>query len=163
MNNRITKAIDIFLDAINEGTLAKGNCCACAVGNLVAHGMNGKISRLENSFNCNVKNNEWYNLFLTYVSSGQQDIRKENLDSPAVIACIEATEFTWEELAKIEHAFETNTKIYYANYYCYTREKIREDQINGLAAVIKVMETFDNIESDLYVNEFKNRVKKLIL
>ena len=57
MNNRITKAIDIFLDAINEGTLAKGNCCACAVGNLVAHGMNGKISRLENSFNCNVKNN----------------------------------------------------------------------------------------------------------
>ena len=40
MTPRIQKAIDIFLDAINQGTLAKGSCAACAVGNLVAHGLN---------------------------------------------------------------------------------------------------------------------------
>ena len=43
MTERISKAIDIFLDAVNNGTLAKGTCIACAVGNLVAHGMGGEI------------------------------------------------------------------------------------------------------------------------
>lgn len=38
MTQRVQKAIDIFLDAINNGTLAKGSCTRCAVGNLVRAG-----------------------------------------------------------------------------------------------------------------------------
>lgn len=163
MSNRITRAIDIFLDAINDGTLAKGKCMVCAVGNLVAHGMNGKISKVENGFICNVKNDRWYEAFVTYVNTTKQEIHEQNIDKPEVAACIEATEFNWKELAKIEYAFETNTEIYHIDYFRYTAEEIRQDQINGLAAVIKVMETFDNIEPDLYVDEFKNRVKELTL
>ena len=45
MTPRIQEAIDVFLDAINNGTLAKGTCTACAVGNLAAHYTNGKIFR----------------------------------------------------------------------------------------------------------------------
>jgi len=155
MTNRISNAIDVFLNAIKKGTLASGNCYACAVGNLVASGMGVKlISNLVASgigvklikiicnINDEVDNSNWSKLFSTF--GGIQTIYYKELDNLDVKQSIEATEFTWEELAKIEFAFEINTKIRFAAYALFTDEEIRKDQVKGLEAVIQVMLDFDD-------------------
>jgi len=143
MTPRIQKAIDIFLDAINERTLTKGNCAACAVGNLVATGMNIKLRPYTL---CENSNSDWGNLFYTD-ETGCQVYRKDLLSPTALKKAmdnIEATDFTETELMRIEHAFETNTKIRHESYYRYQKEQIRQDQIKGLAAVVEVMLEMDN-------------------
>lgn len=153
MTKRIEKAIDIFLDAVNNGTLAKGSCVACAVGNLVAHGMNGTISKVKSKygdydvFKSDVNNSSWSDAFLT--DKGEQKICGNNLNTPWVLSNVEATDFTVLELAQIEFAFENNTEIYYTEYYSATPQEIRADQIKGLEAVINVMMTFDEVEADV--------------
>jgi hypothetical protein len=155
MTKRIQTAIDIFLDAINEGTLAKGSCAACAVGNLVAYGMDAKIVKDGVFFDTEprVHNNIWGGLFCTVGNSQSvttniheaikhswyKDLRKS----------IKKIEFTIDELAKIEYTFETNTKIIHTQYDNYTKEEVRADQIKGLEAVVKLMLTFDEQVDDV--------------
>ncbi len=117
MTERIEKAIDIFLDALNKGTLAKGTCTACAVGNLVAHGMGINITptnlsngELDFEIDSPINNGSWGKLFITNFD-GYQNKHFENLNDPDVQTCIRATDFTWQELAKIENTFERNTSI----------------------------------------------------
>jgi hypothetical protein len=152
MTQRIIKAIDIFLDAINEGTLAKGNCSACAVGNLVAHGLGGKVSivntgvgryaKFEHPSDIWLDNSDWSNAFCT--DGGHQIKIPRSFGNQEVIKNIEATDFTLEELMQIEFAFETNTEIRLREYYFRSPQDIRADQIKGLEAVVKVMLTFED-------------------
>ncbi len=151
MTERVMKAVDIFLDAINEGTLAKGSCTACAVGNLVARGLGGKVKILSingHKFSTcidenrnHVENREWASAFRTY--NGKQSVEDVYLNNREVINNIEATDFTAKELMQIEYAFETNTKIEFSSYHLFYPKQIRADQINGLEAVVKVMLTFE--------------------
>lgn len=147
MTPRIQRAIDIFLDAINEGTLAKGSCAACAVGNLVANAINYKPV-IEGSFQ---PNTAWRFLFMT--SCGEQTITPYGSDYYYGIKqgkkLITKTEFTEKELAAIEFAFETNTEINFPKYEYHTKEKVRADQIKGLEAVINLMLTFDEQTDDV--------------
>ena len=145
MTGRIERAIDVFLDAINKGTLAKGSCTACAVGNLVAHGLGAKIQ--PRSFHCNMDNTHWSDFFWSTSVGPVVTFRK--MYDPNVIENIEATEFNWKELSRIEHAFESNAKIHADDYQRYSKEKIRADQIKGLEAVIKVMLEFDDQKLDV--------------
>lgn len=152
MTERISKAIDIFLDAVNNGTLAKGTCIACAVGNLVAHGLGGEIKfnperDHENMFLSNVENAEWKYAFCT--RQGKQEINDWWFKQEDVKRNIRATDFNIDELAQIEFAFETNTKIDIYEYKEVTAEEIRADQIKGLEAVINVMMTFDDVKADV--------------
>jgi hypothetical protein len=155
MTKRIQTAIDIFLDAINEGTLAKGSCVACAVGNLVANGMDAKVIPNGVFFETepSVPNAIWSSLFCT--SDNRQfvksDIHEEIKDSwyQVLQKAIKKIEFTIDELAKIEYAFETNTKIIHTQYDNYTKEEVRADQIKGLEAVVKLMLTFDEQVDDV--------------
>jgi hypothetical protein len=154
------EAIDVFLDAINEGSLAKGSCVACAVGNLVAHGLGGKVTidnglaSFEHPWSGFLDNSRWSDAFCTY-NTGRQKVDRGALRRFTVIRNIEATDFTAEELMQIEYAFEMNTKIHFMSYYRYTPQQIREDQINGLAAVVKVMLSFEDKElaTDALVQE----------
>jgi len=156
--NRITRAIDIFLDAINKGTLAKGTCSACAVGNLVAKGRLEIDSR--GSIGCSgFDNTAWADAFCTN-ENGQQ-VYTHNMTDPKVLFNVEQTEFTIEELIAIEFTFETNTKLDYFYYSRSTPEEIRADQIAGLSAVIKVMESFTE-EQESYVEDFVERAKLLV-
>ena len=150
MTQRVQKAIDIFLDAINNGTLAKGSCKACAVGNLVRVGYIEKYGTEPNG----IVHNAWSSIFVTN-SRGQTNkisIYLQNSESFCGVfnnpgdpkTSVESTDFTVEELAAIEYAFETNTKISHENYWLYTKEEIRKDQIKGLEAVVKVMLSFEN-------------------
>lgn len=168
MEKRVQNAIDIFLDAINDGTLAKGTCIACAVGNLVAKGLDAKIVKSNNCANyfaCTEENTHWSNLFVTTSSSVSgtigQVIRRDCIDDPDVVKNISATEFTWQELAKIEYAFETNTKIHNNEYNSYKKKEIRADQINGLKAVVEVMLTFSN-DTETSVSEVFTKKAELI-
>lgn len=144
MTERIEKVINIFLDAINEGTLAKGTCVACAVGNLVAHGMNLNIKDLD--WCTFTPNTEWRKLFCEGVIRINA---QAYIQDAAFIQNIQATDFTWRELAEIEKVFESNTKIMHCEYEIFSEEDVRLDQINGLKAVIEVMMTFDKVKDDV--------------
>lgn len=172
MTGRVERAIDVLLDAINNRTLAKGHCTACAVGNLVAHGLGGEVvQQIGNEFidyTCKdietgsfIQNNSWSDLFYTatsgYNGDPKQTYHSSYLNDRNVQRCINATEFSVNELMQIEYAFETNTKIKHESYNRLSDRKILEDQIKGLEAVVKVMLEFDNIKAD--VNEvFTNKV-----
>lgn len=145
MTKRIQKAIDIFLDAINNGTLAKGTCIGCAVGNLVANGMGCTID-LKNAEPLEV--GDWGLLFQTNI--GKQNIY--NLNAQKLLNAyknIRATDFNFHELRAIEKTFENNTNIHFYSYHKHTKEEIRADQIKGLEAVVKVMLEFDSSKEDV--------------
>jgi hypothetical protein len=143
MTKRIEKAIDIFLDAINNGTLAKGTCVACAVGNLVRTGMG-----IEINLDSNYGDSETWRLGFCTSNGLQTRIKKSDFSSYQLKLyekAIAATDFTEDELAAIEYAFETNTQITGCSYDNdgYSKKHVRADQIKGLEAVVKVMLEFD--------------------
>lgn len=151
MTERIKKAIDIFLDAINEGTLAKGDCAACAVGNLCANAIGIKpVLKICGSTEPEAPHYIWKRLFFT--SYGVQTI-KTIFYSPDKVKeaeiLISKTDFSKEELMRIEYAFECNTFIKGTEYDEFSKQEIRADQIRGLEAVVKVMLEFDDCKEEV--------------
>ena len=145
MTERVKRAIDIFLDAINNGTLMKGTCAACAVSNLVAHGMGLKLTPSTLFEYDNVSG--WAIAFTTDASG--QSIWEENFKMPEVVQCVRATDFTLEELMAIEFAFERAAEISYIEYGNHSPQQVRADQIAGLKAVVEVMLTFDDCKESV--------------
>jgi hypothetical protein len=96
------RSISILVKAYLDGTLEKGSCCACAVGNLVSGNMGRKF---DNELWADGFSPLWDSVFMT--SAGEQTICPRMLDFPEVKAQIDATGYPWEDLAKIEYAFET--------------------------------------------------------
>lgn len=173
MTERVQKAIDVFLDAINQGTLAKGNCHMCAVGNLVREGMlkdpNHKVLRNKVLRNDvvevgDINNANWNNLFYTTNEGIQIIIDHEENDwyYERGLKAISYTDFSEDELAQIEHTFETNTNIHFLKYCCSSKEEIRKDQIKGLEAVVKVMLTFDDCKEDV-IEVFTNKAELITI
>jgi hypothetical protein len=148
MTKRISNAIDVFLKALENGTLVKGDCAFCAIGNLVAAGKGGEYFYDKNEIiKCTVDNTGWGKLFMTE-DSGQR-YWKEYEHHYRVIEDIEATDFNVEELMAIEYAFETNTKIDNIDYRWKTKEEIQADQVKGLEAVVEVMMGFDDVKESV--------------
>lgn len=159
MTDRVKKAIDIFLDALNAGTLAKGSCAACAVGNLIANGLGCKLEKWGKSYDWLDKNGNpvqlwWQRLFFS--DEDGQNIKLGYLRHKNVMEQIEATDFSWQELARIEEVFETSSEIDFNDYRDYTTEEIREDQIKGLNAVVKLMFEMDAIKESVE-EQFTNK------
>lgn len=158
MTPRISEAIDIFLKAIENGTLAKGTCAACAVGNLVASGLNAKIYKdFQENFFCEKNNSEWIMAFVAY--DNYQSTNKNKFNDILVLNNINATKFSLKELMIIEYTFEKNTKYEFSSYDSITKEEIRKDQINGLEAVIQVMLDFDNCIDNLVKEVFTKKAE----
>lgn len=105
------RSISILVKAYLDGTLVKNHCAACAVGNLVAGGMGFKVTagpqtRPRRAYWDGGKElPTWDNVFMT--SAGEQTICPRMLGIPEVKAQIDATGYPWEDLARIEYAFET--------------------------------------------------------
>lgn len=144
MTERFDKAYNALVRAYFEGTLAANTCTACAVGNIVADAQGGKIEMpsYENLIypKCNTDNTKWSILLLRSSIidwSAYKHIDKE---------LKELTGYNLQEVAKIERAFENNTKIDYLEYYQFTEKEILEDQYNGLSAVVDVLLKLDNEE-----------------
>ena len=169
MTPRIQKAIDIFLDSLNNNTLISGNCSACAVGNLVADAFGIKLITEVNEDNtitvsecdsCDSYPEElngasvtvWGRFFLT----NSDDYQSKNFDGvglttsaiKAMDVICKKTGFTVEELAAIEYAFETNCECEYKMSH-WTDAQKQVEYIKGLTAVVKVMMEFDNVQEEV--------------
>lgn len=151
ISTRVQKAIDIFIDALNNGTLAKGDYNACAVGNLISHSMGLKANSLSEQMKL-----ENVNFWMEGFSDGKLNDTFNNLK---FIEKCEITGFTVEELCQIEGVFEKNTDIGYDIYCFCSKKEIFEDQLRGLSAVIELMKTFsDKLENNFSIVEvFTNK------
>lgn len=159
---RFNKAYNALVKAYFEGSLAKGDCAACAVGNIVGDSLNAKIA-INMEWGCagsTIDNRFWNKIFFTDIVSRKQWIsnsKNQKKDGVEITNTLfDLTGYTWKELAKIEHAFETNTKINIKDYSVSSQQQILEDQFSGLTAVIDVMMKLDEMGEDKsYVNKFR--------
>jgi hypothetical protein len=155
MTPRISNAIDIFLDALTNNTLHKGSCYKCAVGNLVREGMlkdpNSQITDLGKGVKIeDIDNADWNKLFVT--TPYGREIRAGNeKEIQKALKCISYTDFTEEELSRIEYAFETNADNF-----------SRQGMIRGLNAVVKVMLEFDE-QKDEVKEVFTNKAELILV
>ena len=123
------RTVAVLVKAYQNDTLKHGSCRACAVGNLVAAGCG--INNIFDDDEWRIKASDedfrgWTNVFST--SRGEQLIMPENYRGPAKFQ-IDATGYTWQELAKIEYAFETAPK----------GDNDDDWMLNGLLAVYDVL------------------------
>ena len=165
MTKRFEKAFNALSRSYIEGTLAKGVCTACAVGNIVADAQGGKIRSIimpvtgEIRFTCSTMNEFWSKLFITSTTNilGIR-FRKQKSTDPSVSDAEyleKLTGYTADEMAQVEYAFECNTKIKSDKYHKKDELTILKDQYNGLCAVVDLLLSFDD-EVD---TEFKLKLK----
>lgn len=160
-NNAITALVKGYL---NE-TLTKGHCCACAVGNMVAHCSNYEIIkkvRQDGSIGINWTKYditpEWGTVFLT-LDNGKQETQADRYLGEAEMQ-ITSTGYTWRQLARIEFAFERATKISFDEYHISKAQEIDEDQLKGLYAVVDVLCEIEGITDVKKVKKFKEMFVK---
>jgi hypothetical protein len=141
---RFDRTIKVLVNAFFNGTLAKGTCAACAVGNMVAAAIRLKLTREDMS------DVEKYNVFWMYPLNNYRRcnngffINDDHLQGGK--EQIEATGYSVEEINKIEYTFEKYTNLHFTDYYDKTKEQIMEDQYNGLMAVVDVLCEIEGIQ-----------------
>jgi len=161
-NNAMTALYNSFMNR----TLAKGNCSACAIGNMVAAANGATVTK---EFECSIKNNIWTRLFITTFEVDDGEIVNESFfaeqgevvrnnvfgafkkrgyltQREEAIDIIKPTGYNQFELAKVEKSFELNTSIDHNEYKYRADQEILEDQQKGLFAVIDVLCELDGIE-----------------
>lgn len=141
--DRFDHSVSVLVKAFFEGTLAKGSCAACAVGNLVADVCGYKIT--ENLLDYDQTSPMWHFVFVTDMITGIQELSPECY-SGEIARQIDSTGYTWQELAKVEKMFELNTLINFQYYNKYTKQEIMQDQYNGLMAVVDVLAEINEID-----------------
>lgn len=134
MKATFDNTVSILVKAYLNDTLIHGDCAACAVGNLIASSKGYKTYRA----GCTVvwqqgyAQPHWQSVFLT--DSVSQSIQPKNYTGKAKDQ-IDSTGYTWQELARIEKAFESAPRISYD-----------DRMFNGLMAVIDVLAEIHNID-----------------
>lgn len=152
------KTVDILVKAYLNNTLQHGNCYACAVGNIIASGLGCEVVKNRIGSDKISWSNDmpypgldkdritgWGAAFVTeFNSSGKlkQTINETALQAHVVSQQIVASGYTWQELAKIEFAFES-----------VRGEDFTKDQLmfNGLMEVVDVLAEIHGI--DLKIKE----------
>jgi hypothetical protein len=151
MRPTFEQTVDVLVKAFLNDTLMHGNCFACAVGNLVASGLGCAVIRKagnhlswSNGMNYPAMSGYlvqgWGAAFTTDSRNDEgkkvQEIDKYSLKVPIVKEQIKATGYKWQELAKIEFAFEA------ADYGSGEDEWM----FNGLMAVVDVLAEIHNVD-----------------
>ena len=147
-------SVDVLVKAYLNDTLVHGNCYACAVGNLVCHGMGFIMAKGINESNRFVhwvgqKYPGWPNGWGGVVSSDfgedddgntiiEQEIDIDYFKGIAMIQ-IESTGYTVDQIAQIEYAFES------------ARITDGDVMFKGLLAVVDVLAEIHGV--DLSVKE----------
>ena len=131
------KTVDVLVKAYLNDTLEKGSICGCAVGNLVVdslglvigkHWISGRVGWVG-------KRASWWYIFSTTEGVQRIEPQQYEINSNAKEQ-IDSTGYTWQELARVEFAFETKKTIF-----------------DGLMAVVDVLADIHKI--DLTVKENK--------
>lgn len=161
MTKRFEKSYNALYNAFMNNTLAKGSCMACAVGNIIADAMGLSVEKNndEYEYTCSGDNKWWSELFLT--AGNTQIFCNINDDCLRYRKKIKyLTGYSWKEMAKIEYAFEINTKYNYLMYDEMSEKDIMDDQFNGLMGVMDVLLELDNIsEGKKYKDSFKKKLE----
>ena len=156
------KTVDILVAAYFNDTLEHGNCYACAVGNIIAGNCGYGFIKME-------KNDVVAPLFNVYTGCGKlywdrdNDINNNPLQKMTGGHFMElATTKQWEfirktgysggELARIEHAFESQNK----------GTKSDEEMFNGLMAVINVLDEIHENKDEEITQTQKSRFNKTL-
>jgi hypothetical protein len=145
IQNRFDRAIQALISAFFDGTLIKADCRACAVGNMVASSIGQKLDPkklIDIDYKCELRH--WAHVF---VSKPTYQVLKPECYGGKAKMLIDSTNYTWQELAKVEKAFEDNTKINGSMYRRHSKDEIMQDQYNGLMAVVSVLCGIEGIEN----------------
>lgn len=147
--------VSILVKAYLNNTLEHGSCTACAVGNIVAHAQkwhiliahDGTLFPEWKSKNGRFVSPYWDDVFISdggdLSDDSYQSIYPTKYKGNAKKQ-IDATGYTWQELARIEKAFESIT---YSNF-CGTDD---EAMFAGLMKVVDVLVEIHGV--DLSVSE----------
>lgn len=128
------KTVDILFQAYFNDTLKHGDCSACAVGNIC---LGNGIERIWMGIVGSKNNAVWGEVFRTNSVKRKQFIFEENYKGVAK-EVIDVTGYKWQELARIEKAFELADK-----------GSSEEDHMyNGLVAVLDVLKEIHEVEDD---------------
>ncbi len=158
------KTVDILVDAYFKDTLEHGNCYACAVGNMIAGNCGfeflnsdtvgwqafpniytGRGKMFWNNSN-KIKDNPV--MYLT-------ENREEKLTRAAEIL-IKKTGYSFDELFRIENAFEKQDKM--DSFDCKD-----EYMFNGLMAVINVLDEIHENKDEQVTQTQKSRFNKKLV
>lgn len=139
--------IGILVNAYMNDTLKHMDCAACAVGNIIAAKLHCTIERNPEQRNELLWKRGtawlepvWSRLFFTPRPQGKQ--RKWPKKNKGYIKMqVDATGYTWQELALIEKAFESVNVPLFNNKLPSVRCNVDEDKwgFNGLMAVVDVL------------------------
>lgn len=124
------RTVAVLVKAYQNNTLIHGDCRACAVGILVAAGCGIDDIFDDNEWRIKASSEDFWDWPFVFATSdnGEQLIIPENYRDSAKFQ-IDATGYTWEQLAKIEYAFETAPRGYNDDDW----------MLNGLLAVYEVL------------------------
>lgn len=231
---RLEQAFTWLTQAFFEGTLAKGSCAHCAVGNITAKA-NGIKTKFKPTVGGHIGSESdvpmeyymrelkagitnkpghtiWTRLFMTDDRHGKQKVQftreqafdnavehygeieakvkdfptsaisqlgladylkyhmvilkgreyyistvMEQYDIEVALAyeLLVPTGYSAQELAQVENAFEKATKLHIRDYYGQTDTTIKNDQFNGLVAVMDVLCRLDGVDATPYKEAFE--------
>lgn len=137
------KTVDILVQAYFNDTLKHNDCAMCAVGNIIAG--NGIRRELDwTKYNSKeVNNRQWQFVFI-----GGKHYPSEYKGNAKI--AIDATGYTWQELSKIELAFER----------CEIGGSEENWMFNGLMSVIEVLDEIHQNTDDTITTQSKNKFNK---
>lgn len=148
MRPTFNQTVDVLVKAYLNNTLMHGNCAACAVGNIIASSIGAEVKADEYAwFRKGVEISPIWDEVFCSNSPGSQEIYPSEYKG-WVKRQIDASGYSWQDLAAIEKAFELN-------HPC-TLEEWTEDiedkaMFNGLMAVVDVLADIHGV--DLTVKE----------
>lgn len=144
---KFNETVSILVKAYLNDTLQHGNCFACAVGNIIAAKSGFKFCDKKvkghslswegqpyPAFNENAYDAQGWGAAFTTGFLGIQHLRLEYLTNEHVSRQIKISGYTWQELAKIENAFEVAPHDY------------SDRMFNGLMAVVDVLAEIHGID-----------------
>lgn len=135
--------LSVLVTGYLNNTLEHYSCCACAVGNMVANACGYTFAGMHRGFDQELLwdqtislriNPSWRRVFITY-EDGTARKSPSNYFGDAK-AEIDATGYNWEELSRIENAFEMAPK----------GSSKDEHMFNGLMAVVDVLADIHGID-----------------
>lgn len=134
MKPTFEKTVNVLVQAYLNDTLKHGDCCACAVGNIIAASIGCEMVKprehVKSSFEW-AKNGVYYEPIWPAVFASDRYGKQERHPKKyrgMYKKQIDITGYDWRELAKIEKAFESNR--FFDN---------DESMFNGLMAVVSVL------------------------
>lgn len=148
------KTVDFLVQSYFNGTLLKGNCTACAIGNIVGGNKGIEIPILTDRNN--PPDVPEISILTAQVSINIFDINVEN-------ELYKITGYSFSELRSIERTFERESKIHWLNYNRHSETEILIDQFNGLMAVIDVLDQIHKNTSTEITTQSKSKFNKPVL